>query len=143
MDLGLKLEDDNESLLPDANQFRRLTGKLLCLTHSRPDISYVICKLSQQISKSSNTHMQVIIRVLRYIKNAYAPDLFFTTNSNLKLTRFIDSCQGTCSKTKRSSTDFNLFLRTSHISWKYKKHSHKSYKLAEYKTLSNTSCEAH
>lgn len=83
MDLGIKLENDVDPILPDITQSMHLIGKLLYLTHSRSDIiSCVISRLSLYFSKPTNTHMQAAHRVLRYIKVVPALGLFLKRNSN-------------------------------------------------------------
>ena len=39
---GLKLSIQDEELLPDVNQYRRLVGRLLYLNLTRPDLTYVV-----------------------------------------------------------------------------------------------------
>ena len=46
MEQQLKLSKANGELLKDAGQYRRLIGKLMYLTLSKPDIAYVIHRLS-------------------------------------------------------------------------------------------------
>ena len=45
-DPGLRLNADTGSLLPDASTYKRIIGRLLYLTLSRPDITFGLHKLS-------------------------------------------------------------------------------------------------
>lgn len=46
MDPKLHLSANEGELIPDASQYRRLIARLLYLTVSRPDIAFVVHKLS-------------------------------------------------------------------------------------------------
>ena len=50
MEQQLKLSKGDGELLKELSQFRRLIGKLMYLTHSRPNITYSVYKLSQFLS---------------------------------------------------------------------------------------------
>jgi hypothetical protein len=52
----------------DPASYRRLIGRLLYLTLTRPDLSYAIQTLSQFMSNPHTMHLQVAERVLRYLK---------------------------------------------------------------------------
>jgi len=57
----------------------------LYLTHSRPEISYAVSKLSQVIDASRTEHMLAALHVLKFHKNNHGKGLFFSTSSlNLK-----------------------------------------------------------
>ena len=49
--------------------FRRLVGKLIYLTITRPDISFVIQVLSQLMHEPTEAHLAVAKHVFRYLKN--------------------------------------------------------------------------
>ncbi|RVW16870.1 Retrovirus-related Pol polyprotein from transposon RE1 [Vitis vinifera] len=69
MESSLKLTtNDSSPLLSDPASYRRLIGRLLYLTITRPDLAYAVQALSQFMSNPHSTHLQAVERVLRYIK---------------------------------------------------------------------------
>ncbi|XP_019158713.1 PREDICTED: uncharacterized protein LOC109155567 [Ipomoea nil] len=87
---NLKLTHDGTPLA-DASCYRRLVGKLLYLTPTRPDISYSIQQLSQFVDNPTDQHLTVAHCVLRYIKKSPGQGLFYHANTNLQLKVFSDS----------------------------------------------------
>ena len=68
MDPNLKLSSTDGEPLQDISQYRRLVGRLLYLTISRPDIAFAVNKLSQFVSSPQTTHLQAVTHLLRYLK---------------------------------------------------------------------------
>jgi len=91
MQRGTKLSQKLGTPLADPVSYRRLIGKLIYLTNTRPDISYSVQQLSQLMNTPTNLHYESSIRVLRYIKSSPALGLFFPSNSHLQLKGFCDS----------------------------------------------------
>ncbi|XP_016167945.1 uncharacterized protein LOC107610405 [Arachis ipaensis] len=50
MDINLKLRADEDDPIPDASSYRRLIGRLIYLTISRPDITFAMVKLAQYMA---------------------------------------------------------------------------------------------
>lgn len=144
MDPRHNLHCDKVIPLSDPTPFRSLFGKLIYLTHSRPNISFSVCRLSQHLAAPTETHMQAAFRILCYIKNAPALGLYFKHKTDLVLTGFSDFDWGTCLITRRLTTGLCFFMDTSAISWKYKKQHTVSRPSseAEYHALANTTCES-
>ncbi|PNY03100.1 retrovirus-related Pol polyprotein from transposon TNT 1-94 [Trifolium pratense] len=139
----LQLHKSSGQAISEPTSYRRLIGRLLYLTHSRPEIAYAVSKLSQFLDKPTNEHMLAGLHVLRYVKNSPGQGLFFDSKSPLTLKGFSDSDWGACPDTRRSTTGFCFFLGNSLISWKSKKQNvvSRSSSEAEYRALAQTTCE--
>ena len=64
IEVNLKLSKDEGELLNDAGMYRRLIGRLLFLTISRPDITCLVHRLSQFMSKPREPHLKPAYRVI-------------------------------------------------------------------------------
>lgn len=60
--------DNTDSLLKDPSIYRRLVGNLLYLTLTIPDISFASHTLAQFLQQLKQSHLNVVVRVLKYIK---------------------------------------------------------------------------
>jgi hypothetical protein len=76
---------DDGKPFEDISQYRRLIGKLLYLTNTRPDIAYATQQLSQFLHKPKMTHYNAACRVVRYLKHNPGRGLIFYRNSDLKI----------------------------------------------------------
>ncbi|GAU20316.1 hypothetical protein TSUD_337970 [Trifolium subterraneum] len=139
----LQLHKESGNPLSDPTTYRRLIGRLLYLTHSRPEIAYTVSKLSQFLSAPTDEHMLAGLHVLKYLKNNPGKGLLFSTSSSLKIKGFSDSDWGACPDTRRSTTGFCFFIGTSLVNWKSKKQSvvSRSSSEAEYRALAQATCE--
>lgn len=115
LDVNLKLNNEDGDLLTDPSVYRRLMGKLLYLTITRPDLAYSINKLSQFVSKPQTSHLQAVHSVLKYVKGTVGQGLFYNGSSSLKLNFFSDSDWATCQDTRRSVSGYCVLLGESLI----------------------------
>ena len=143
MDGALKLSKSAGTPLSDPSSYRRLIGRLIYLTTTRPDIAFSVQQLSQFMSSPNDSHLKAAHRVLHYIKACPGRGLFFPADSSPTLRAFSDSDWAGCPDTRRSVTEFCTFLGSSLISWKSKKQTtiSKSSTEAEYRALASTACE--
>jgi hypothetical protein len=139
----LQLHKTSGTPISDPTAYRRLIGRLLYLTHSRPEISYAVSKLSQFLDAPTDLHMLAGLHVLKFLKNHPGQGLFFSSSSSLTLKGYSDSDWGACPDTRRSTTGFCFFIGTSLVSWKSKKQEvvSRSSSEAEYRALAQATCE--
>ncbi|KAG7586100.1 Reverse transcriptase RNA-dependent DNA polymerase [Arabidopsis thaliana x Arabidopsis arenosa] len=91
MDPVVQLSKEDGELLANPTVYRELVGKLLYLTITRPDITFVVHKLSQFISCPTGVHLTAAQRVVRYLKSNPGQGLFFPSDSDLGLSAFADA----------------------------------------------------
>ena len=68
MDPNVKLVPGQWELLREPGRYRRLVGKLNYLTITRPNISFPVSVVSQFLQSPCDSHWDVIVHILRYIK---------------------------------------------------------------------------
>ncbi|CAM8972604.1 unnamed protein product [Rhodiola kirilowii] len=131
------------STIKDPMLYRKLVGKLIYLTITRPDLAHSVHILSQYMSVPTSDHLKAAHRLLRYIKGASSQGMFFSASSPLVMTTFCDADWAACPKTRRSTTCFCICIGDSLVSWKTKKQVIVSRSLAEseYWTMAATCSE--
>lgn len=140
---GTKLAKDDSPLLQDASHYRRLVGRLLYLTATRPDISFAVQQSSQFVSQPTESHLIAAHRVLRYLKGTHGQGIFYSHNTSIHINAFTDSDWGACTDNRKSISGFCVFLGDSLISWKSKKQLtvSRSSTEAEYRCFAAAVCE--
>ncbi|KAK3037778.1 hypothetical protein RJ639_030697 [Escallonia herrerae] len=130
-------------LLSDPGPYRRLIGRLVYLTITRPDICYAVHVLSKFMQSPRSQHWDVALRVLRYLKAAPGQGLFLPADSPLQIYAFCDSDWASCPLTRRSVTGYFVSLGNFPISWRTKKQPtvSRSSAEAEYRSMVVTTCE--
>lgn len=144
MDPHHKITSKTYPSLTNPTNFRSIIGKLLYLTHTRLDINFCVCRLNRFLSKPTQAHFQAALLILRYIKSALGPRLFFKFDSSIIQSGFIDLDWGSCIDKNKLTTGFCFYMDNSLICGKSKKHGVVSCSSseAEYRALANATCEA-
>lgn len=81
--------NNKEDLLPvDADRYKRIVGKLIYLSHTQPNISFVVGMVSRFTNDPREKHMQAVYRILKYLKMTPGRGIFFA-KSDFKGINFI------------------------------------------------------
>ena len=90
MESTVKLDGERGVPFIDVGCYRRLVGKLICLTVTRLDITYVVGAVSQYMHASRQPHFEAVCRILRYLKSAPWKGLLYKPSTSLSVTGFGD-----------------------------------------------------
>jgi hypothetical protein len=112
-DPSIKLHNDSSPPYDDIPSYRRLVGRLLYLNTTKPDITFITQQLSQFLSKPTQIHHQVALRVLKYLKGFLVKG---PRSSSIHLQGFSDVDWAGCLDTRRSISGQCFFLGNSLIS---------------------------
>ncbi|GJT12928.1 putative ribonuclease H-like domain-containing protein [Tanacetum coccineum] len=84
----LKDEDGEEV---DVHMYRSMTGSLMYLTSSRPDIMFVVCASARYQVNPKVSHLHAVKRIFRYLKGQPKLGLWYPKDSPFDLVAYTDS----------------------------------------------------
>lgn len=104
MEPDLVLTTTGSDALKEPSRYRRLIGKLIYLTITRPEITYAVNTLSQFMQEPKLHHLKAAHRLLQYLKEAPGQGLLFSSQNQLNLIGYCDADWARCPITRRSVT---------------------------------------
>ncbi|GKD17573.1 hypothetical protein Tco_1206731 [Tanacetum coccineum] len=98
-----------------------MTGSLMYLTSSRPDLIYAVCSCSRYQSKPTEKHLQVVKWIFQYLKGTINMGLWYLKDTDMSLTAYADADHAGCQDTRRSTSGSAQILGDKLVSWSFKK----------------------
>ena len=121
IDPNVKLGKGEDSPPMNHHQYQPLVGKLMYLTHTWPDISFVLNLLSQFMHQPHEILRQAAHRVLAYLKGCPRKYLLFPRSSYLTVEVYTNTNFSGLVVDYRSTTGYCTFVFGSIVSWKSSK----------------------
>ena len=72
-----RIENDDENPKVEKTQYQRLVGKLIYLSHTRPDITHAVSVGSQFINDPREKYLQAVNRIIQYLKASSGKKLLY------------------------------------------------------------------
>ncbi|GAB2281827.1 hypothetical protein Dimus_039497 [Dionaea muscipula] len=127
----------------DKERYQRLVGRLIYLSHTRPDVAYAVSVVSQFMQAPSRDHMDAVHRILRYLKGSPGKGLLFAKRSHLDVAGYSDADWAGDQTTRRSTSGYFTFVGGNLVTWRSKKQkvAARSSAEAEFRGMAQGICE--
>ncbi|KAJ0503054.1 putative RNA-directed DNA polymerase [Helianthus annuus] len=115
----LRMEEGAE--LTNKERYQRLVGKLIYLSHTRPDIAYAVGVVSKFMHRPEVTHMEAVMGIIRYLKGTVGHGVLFQQNNHLKVQLYTDADWAGDKDDGRSTSGYFTLVGGNLVTWKSKK----------------------
>ncbi|KAM0070581.1 putative RNA-directed DNA polymerase [Helianthus debilis subsp. tardiflorus] len=116
---GLHMEDGAE--LADKERYQRMVGKLIYLSHTRPDIAYAVGVVSQFMHQPQTSHIEAVLRIIRYLKGTTGHGILFKSNGHLEIQGYTDADWAGDKGTRKSTSGYFTMVGGNIVTWRSKK----------------------
>ena len=122
----------------DRERYQQLVGRLIYLSHTKPDIAFAVSVVSQYMHSPKESHLEAMYKILRYLKG-----LFFKKSDSKKVEIYTYADWVRSANDRRSSTGYYTYVCGNLVTWRNKKQSvvARSSAKAEFKAVAQGMCE--
>jgi Reverse transcriptase (RNA-dependent DNA polymerase) len=100
----------------DKERYQRLVGRLIYLSHIRPDISFAVSMVSRYMHVPRKDYMDAAYQILRYLKSASGKRLIYQKNGHLNIEGYCDLDWASCADDRKSMSGYYMFVGDNLIS---------------------------
>ncbi|TYJ96248.1 Cysteine-rich RLK (receptor-like protein kinase) 8 [Cucumis melo var. makuwa] len=121
--LKQRMRNSDDQVQVDKEQYQRLVGKLIYLSHTCPDISFAVSAISQFMHAPYEEHMKAVKRILRYLKTTPGKGLMFRKTDKKTIEAYTDSGWVGSIVDRKSTSGCCTFVWENLVTWRNKKQS--------------------
>ncbi|XP_074556441.1 uncharacterized protein LOC141812295 [Curcuma longa] len=143
IEANLKLQAAKAEEVKDRELYQRLVGKLIYLSHTRPDIAFAVSMVSQFMHSPGEKHFEAVYRILRYLKGTPGRGLLFKKHGHLQIEVYTDADWAGSVTDRRSTSGYCSFVGGNLVTWRSKKQNvvARSSAEAEFRAVAHGICE--
>ena len=97
--------------------YRQLIGCFLYLTHTRPDLSYVVSVALRYMDQHHEIHWRAAKRILNFVQGTRTHGIFYKEKFDLDLIGFTNSDWASDNTDRNSTSRYVFMLVEGTISW--------------------------
>ncbi|XP_021753839.1 uncharacterized protein LOC110719248 [Chenopodium quinoa] len=105
----------------DQTLYQKLVGKLIYLSHTRPDLAYAAGVVSRFMHKPHKHHLEAVYKILRYLKKTPGRGVMFEKHGHLDLHAFTDADWGGYRDSRKSTSGYFTLVGGNLVTWKSKR----------------------
>ncbi|WZY72232.1 hypothetical protein YC2023_004472 [Brassica napus] len=105
----------------DPKLYRKLVGKLIYLTITRPDICFAVNQVSQHMQVPKEHHWRMVERILMYLNGSPDQGVWMGCNGSTEVVGYCDADWDGDRADRRSTTGYCTFIGGNLVTWKSKK----------------------
>ena len=138
-----RIGNDEGNPKVEKTQYQRLVGKLIYLSHTRPDIAYAVSVVNQFMHDPRERHLQAVDKIIQYLKVSPGKGLLFKKGKNLSMKVYTNADYAGSIVDRRSTTGYCMFLGGNLVTWRSKKQNvvARSNAEAEFRAMAQGVCE--
>ena len=118
---SINLHEFVNSPMVDITLYRKLVGSLLYLTHTRPDLSYVVSTVERHMHQTHNIHWNVAKIILQYVQGSKKFGVHYKASSSFQPGGFFDLDWDGDPIDRKSTSGFVFMFVEGPICWSSKK----------------------
>ncbi|GJT24467.1 hypothetical protein Tco_0894404 [Tanacetum coccineum] len=99
-----KLDEDLQGTPVDATRYQGMIGSLIYLTSSQHDLVFVVCMCARYQAKPTEKHLHAIKQIFRYMKGTTNMGLWYSKDTIIALTAYVDADHAWCQDIRRSAS---------------------------------------
>jgi len=116
-----KYNEDRAEKAVDKERYQRLVGRLIYLSLTRLDISYVVSKVSQYMHSPTSKHLNAAYHILRYLKGTPGKGILYRKTEDRGIQGFMDANWTGSLEDSKSTSDYYTKLWGNLVTWRSKK----------------------
>ncbi|GJR49992.1 putative RNA-directed DNA polymerase [Tanacetum coccineum] len=121
MIVNQKLYMEKKARLADKGRYQRMVGKLIYLSHTRPDIAHAVGVVSKFMHQPQKAHMKAVLRIIRYLKGTAGHGVLFKQNGHLETQLYTDADWTGDKGDRRSTSGYLTLVGGNLVTWRSKK----------------------
>ncbi|WZY94100.1 hypothetical protein YC2023_066429 [Brassica napus] len=114
-------EVEEKQLFEDPKLYRKMVGKLIYLTITRPDICFAVNQVSQHMQAPKVHHWKMVDRILRYLSGTAGQGVWMGCNGSTEVVGYCDADWAGDRVDRRSTIGYCTFIGGNLVTWKSKK----------------------
>lgn len=117
MDPNINLGKHEESAFVGKKRYQRLVGKSIYLSHTRPIIAFTLSLVTEFMHSPHDIHLEVMYRILRYLKGTIGRGLFFKNGVEISIKVFTDANWAGDVNDRKSTSGYCTFVWGNLVTW--------------------------